>query len=389
MNIDYFVDSATIDELLTLFQKGSIENSFGWNYQSAVNLTALLINRNNRLLVPPATNTSAIGNKQGEFFSKFKEFTVLIQNNKQEKHTNLIKVAKSNSKKWITSKKEELKTKIDDLVTFPDYKRWIESEKSSAWNEFVDVYQALFNIEYIKALSHINNVSENELKKLCLRTNTKFWSREFDNNTQEFIGKLYFDCVVLRGIFHQYLNKAFENTLVQHPIRSEFVLNKSQEAKSLNLVVGNSIHFVCNIIVNDSLLEKKYSKRLERYFKHISNFRAKINPADHRLNSEYSQDAAIDNAIQLINNSSHLKLKRRIIEHVTDAMPILPGVLNYIQLLPFEIPTELFTLGLVNYGIKTVTTKSGGKMLSNLYSDKNLKKKALMMPKGIAKPIYK
>ena len=379
MNV--IVDSATFDELLSLFELDKIDQTFDWNYQAANTLTSILFKRDINIMISPSIKVEGIGGRQGKLYSLLDYCTKPISNVSENQTVNNDK-ALTQSKRFITRKIDDFSRILLEAKNNESYDRWLVSEKRNAWEDFINFYGGAFNLEYLKSFSKIYNISEIELKKLY-----KFSSNpkaKFPLEDMKVLKDLYFASVIFRGIFHQELSKLNNFSLLQHPVRQKITINSPNNQDNFQKDVTNTEFFLSHLILISAFNYKSFDKRLEYWALSVRKVYSENLVNDRNLEDKLDSDKAFDKAVNIMKYlgiSNH----SRIDNYIDLLLSFSIGSLVFFKILAHSyIPF----LGPTISAAQKATGKTIGQKIDNELRKRKRKKGKEKIPEGIIIPKY-
>lgn len=275
--VEGFIDSASAYEVVLVFARRKPEHSHKMEWDSALQVTAALINTDHIKLAPSPRDEGAASGAYGVFLEGLKPAVSKIVLPAAS-----TTAAVRKTKKWAGGNAKKLRSV---LRTFTDASPggpneaalWLDAHIQNEWHEHVLRRGSLFDLDFAPQIAKVLDVSEEEVRRSwSLTTQESFvanlTTRRPDSDQFRLIRDAFVVSALLRGRYHDYAAEDSEIQILSHPIR-EPILRRFSSASRISIEVSNTERYLANIAVAGAFAEKSHEARVALWVENVLKLR--------------------------------------------------------------------------------------------------------------------
>jgi hypothetical protein len=305
---DAYIDSASLYEVLAALYLREIERWPLWTLQRALEVTCVLTN-DDRLFIAPGLRSYPI---LTGLFDRMVRALIPVLYYPRLDNRYFIK-ARNRAKRWAGRYCSSLKNAFETIRKDKSFVGYMDWNIAIGWIEHSEMYQGLFEEDFIPQFSKALNCSENNLREIWTRScdlrQVEQWSRRRpDTDDFKLASDAYVLSVLLRGRYYDHIAEQVDMQIMHHPVRDVILSKKPIGAafKPTNVEV-----YLASIILNAALSEPKLENRLSLWGENVIKARngriSGILDLSQKDSDSVARDVAI-NASKLVDLRSYSNL---------------------------------------------------------------------------------
>jgi hypothetical protein len=263
-----FTESASIHSALAVLNVGKTQQCGLWDRQSILETTYLLLHRNVRIIAGPGPYAGASG-LYGQVVSRFPSLESAAFHRK---------LARRKTMFWLARYPRALADAWSVVQGEPTFQRWANVQRELFWVHHVKMHGALFNKEFIPAISRVLGCHEEDLMAAHLGSAdislVQGWSKgRLTSEDAQLVEKAWLLAAMIRGKYHEYLARESRKQLISHPFRESVGLKLRSGASE---PVPNSDQYFVRMLIGSALLETSPERRVAVWLDNVDKARNAI-----------------------------------------------------------------------------------------------------------------